>query len=116
MIDTRRGIFQGDRLSPLWFCLAKNLLSKLINRHSYEYILDKSHNTEMSHQMYIDDLKLYAANEDLIEYLLKIVASFTKTIGMEMSLNKCSVVHVERGKILEGEGLTVMKHITIKLV
>lgn len=45
--------------------------------------------------------------------LLNIVASFAKTIGIEMSLNKCAVVYVKRGKIQEGEELTVMEDITI---
>ncbi|KAL0871314.1 hypothetical protein ABMA27_005059 [Loxostege sticticalis] len=30
-ISIRRGIFQGDALSPLWFCLALNPLSNLLN-------------------------------------------------------------------------------------
>jgi hypothetical protein len=31
-ISIRRGIFQGGKFSPLWFCLAMNPLSKALNR------------------------------------------------------------------------------------
>ncbi|XP_045463748.1 uncharacterized protein LOC123673305 [Harmonia axyridis] len=112
-INIKSGIFQGDTLSPLWFCLAMNLLSQLINRQKYGYIVERSRNIKISHQMYIDDLKLYAANEEEMKKLLRIVASFTKTIGMEIGMDKCAVVHVRRGQIREGEGLAVMEDLTI---
>ncbi|XP_044760856.1 uncharacterized protein LOC123318302 [Coccinella septempunctata] len=112
-INIKSGIFQGDTLSPLWFCLAMNLLSQLINRQKYGYIVERSRNIRISHQMYIDDLKLYAANEEEMKKLLKIVASFTKTIGMEIGVDKCAVVHVGRGQIRDGEGLAVMEDATI---
>jgi len=32
-----RGIYQGDRLSPLWFCLALNPLSYVLNRTNYGF-------------------------------------------------------------------------------
>ena len=38
-ITTRRGIFQGDSLSPLWFCLALNPLSYLLNNSSRGFAL-----------------------------------------------------------------------------
>ncbi|XP_044751651.1 uncharacterized protein LOC123311647 [Coccinella septempunctata] len=112
-INIRRGIFQGDTLSPLWFCLAMNFLSQLIKKQKYGYILEKERNVKISHQMYIDDLKLYAANEEEMKRLLKIVTAFTKTIGMEIGTDKCAVVHVKRGKIQQGDGLMVMEDITI---
>lgn len=112
-IKIRRGIFQGDTLSPLWFCLALNILSKLLKNQIYGYVVHKARNIKINHQMYVDDLKLYAANEEQIKQQLKIVASFSETIGMEMGLEKCAVVHVKRGKVQDGAGLHVMDDITI---
>ena len=35
LMQIRRGIFQGDSLSPLLFCMALNPLSKELNRTGY---------------------------------------------------------------------------------
>ncbi|XP_045474936.1 uncharacterized protein LOC123680863 [Harmonia axyridis] len=97
-IAIRRGLFQGDPLSPLWFCL-----SKLINEQKYGYILDKNRKIKITHQLYIDDLKLYASNEEQLEKMLEIVATFSETIRMEMGLDKCARLKVKRGKISEND-------------
>ena len=39
----RRGIFQGDSLSPLLFCMALNPLSKELNRTGYGYWMTTGH-------------------------------------------------------------------------
>jgi hypothetical protein len=36
-INIKRGIFQGDELSPLWFTLALNPLSTLLNSTQYGF-------------------------------------------------------------------------------
>ena len=36
-IRIQRGLYQGDSLSPLWFCLALNPLSYLLNRKNYGF-------------------------------------------------------------------------------
>ncbi|XP_045463785.1 uncharacterized protein LOC123673343 [Harmonia axyridis] len=102
-IAIRRGLFQGDSLSPLWFCLALNPLSTLINEQKYGYILDKNRKIKITHQLYIDDLKLYASNEEQLEKMLEIVATFSETIRMEMGLDKCARLKVKRGKISEND-------------
>ncbi|XP_044756963.1 uncharacterized protein LOC123315364 [Coccinella septempunctata] len=113
-IRIQRGIFQGDKLSTLWFCLSINLLSKLLNQSKYGYVIERRNNTKINHQLYIDDLKLYAANEDQLTRELKIVASFTDAIKMEMGLDKCAMVHMRRGKIREGEALEIQEQLTIR--
>ncbi|XP_045477917.1 uncharacterized protein LOC123683063 [Harmonia axyridis] len=101
-IAIKCGIFQGDTLSPLWFCLALNLLSKLLNKSKYGYIINKTRNCKINHQLYMDDLKLFAANREEMRRLLEIVSSFSQTIGMEMRLDKCAVLDVKRGRVAEG--------------
>ena len=68
-VKVRRGIFQGDSLSPLIFCIAVDPLSKLIKKEKIGYSLSKSRKKEdktqdqLSHLLYMDDLKLYAEDE-----------------------------------------------------
>lgn len=102
-IKIKRGIFQGDTLSPLWFCLALNPLSQMLNNNSYGYIINKERNVRISHRLYMDDLKLYARNAEELKKLLSIVESFSQAIRMEMGVEKCAVIHVKRGRIIEGE-------------
>ena len=64
---TRCGIFQGDSLSPLLFCMALIPLSQLLNSTGYGYkIMEK----KINHLFYMDDLKLYAQNDGELEGLL----------------------------------------------
>ena len=43
LMQIRRGIFQGDSLSPLFFCMALNSLSKELNRTGYGYRMTTGH-------------------------------------------------------------------------
>ena len=69
-INLNCGIFQGDSLSPLLFCLSLiPLTNKLINtKYGYEI----SENT-INHLFNMDDLKLYAKNDKELESLLSTV-------------------------------------------
>ena len=62
-IQVRRGIFQGDSLSPLLFCIALIPLTNDLNRADCGY---QVHGTErkISHLLYMDDLKLLVRNEN----------------------------------------------------
>jgi hypothetical protein len=62
-IQIRRGIFQGDSLSPLLFCIALIPLANELNRADCGY---QVHGTEreISHLLYMDDLKLPCRNEN----------------------------------------------------
>lgn len=100
-INIKRGIYQGDSLSPLWFCLALNPLSHLLNSSPYAYKINKEE--DISHQFYVDDLKLYAKGRQQLHSLLEIVSTFSKGIKMEFGLSKCAAIHVVRGKVEKQE-------------
>ncbi|CAD7078767.1 unnamed protein product [Hermetia illucens] len=105
-IPIRRGIFQGDSLSPLWFCLALNPLSHLLHESKYGFqlkhgILSKC---TLSHLMYIDDIKLYAKDENQLRSLLDITIQFSRVIGMQLGLEKCRIKTIVRGKHTDNEG------------
>ena len=103
-VKVRRGIFQGDSLSPLIFCIAVDPLSKLIKEEKIGYSLSKSRKKEektqdqLSHLLYMDDLKLYAEDEKGLDILLGIVHTFSKDIGMDFGLDKCAICVIKKGK------------------
>ncbi|CAH2106948.1 unnamed protein product [Euphydryas editha] len=80
-IYIRRGIFQGDSLSPLLFCLALNPLSFVLNKYETKgYKLKDS--IWINHLLYMDDLKVYANNRNSLKVLLDSVEIFTSDIGI----------------------------------
>ena len=103
-VKVRRGIFQGDSLSPLIFCIAVDPLSKLIKKEKIGYSLSKSRKKEdktqdqLSHLLYMDDLKLYAEDEKGLDILLGIVHTFSTDIGMDFGLDKCAICVIKKGK------------------
>lgn len=105
-IPIRRGIFQGDSLSPLWFCMALNPLSAMLNRCKYGYTLDGE--TQVTHLFYMDDLKLYAKGKQQLQKSLELVGLFSNTIHMKLGLDKCATIHVQRGKMVAAEDMVLM--------
>ena len=99
-IKIKRGIFQGDSLSPLLFCISLIPLSLELNESTYGYTIN---NKRVSHLFYMDDLKLYAKNDCELEGLLKIVKGFSDDIGMEFGLEKCAKATFKKGKLVSSE-------------
>ena len=103
-IRIERGIFQGDSLSPLWFCLALNPLSTLLGGTALGYRLHRNGQV-ISHLLYMDDLKLFASSGSHLTELLKVTENFSKAIRMEFGVDKCAVMHVKQGRVVESDGL-----------
>jgi hypothetical protein len=109
-IPISRGIFQGDSLSPLWFCLALNPLSKLLNNTKMGFDLKYGHREKqtVNHLFYMDDLKLYAANRTQLSSLLEAVATFSSDINMNLGLDKCAILDIIKGKPSDPKALDLM--------
>ena len=75
---TIRGIFQGDILPPLLFCLCMDSLSWLLNFRDDGYNMNsRSQEPEkLGHLLYMDDTKLYANNDKVLRDQLKTVKEF----------------------------------------
>lgn len=103
-INIKRGIFQGDSLSALWFCLCLNPLSRGLNRTGYGATLKVDRNSKnISHLFFMDDLKIYAACKKHLDSNLKLIHQWSTDIGMSFGMKKCQTVSVEKGKLKEGE-------------
>ena len=53
----------------------------------------------------MDDLKLYAKNENEIKGLVSTVEVFSQDIGMQLSIKKCSVIIMNRRKVKSIDGI-----------
>lgn len=103
VIKIRRGIFQGDALSPLWFCMALKPLTTRLNSLHKGYKLG-NHQTQISHLLYMDDLKLYAESDKHLKTLLDCTTNFSKDIKMEFGLDKCKISKMKKGVWEHNEG------------
>ena len=81
-IKINSGIFQGDSLSLLLFCLFLIPLST-----GYGYNIQKS---SINHLFCMDDLKLFAKDDNVLEDVLQIVKKFSDGTSMSFGLDKCA--------------------------
>ena len=110
-IQVRSGIFQGDSLSPLLFCLCLAPLSKMLNstEHGYEV-----NGKKISHLFYMDDLKTFAKNNNQQEGLLQTVKTFSDDICMQFGLDKCAKATFKKGKLSSTSDLQLQPDTIIK--
>ncbi|CAK1595194.1 unnamed protein product [Parnassius mnemosyne] len=112
-IRIRRGIFQGDFLSPIWFCLSLNpYWSTLLEGFRRRFQLRKG-GTKVTHLFYMDDLKLFASSRSHLMELLNITCDFSNSIRMELGTDKCAVLHVKRGRVAKSEDIEFSMSISI---
>ena len=91
-----RGIFQGDSLSPLLFCIALFPITNLLNRNKIGYTIEKR---KVNSLLYIDDLKVYTRGKEEMERSRALIHMFSKDIKMEFGLDKCAAIHFAKGTI-----------------
>ena len=91
-----RGIFQGDTLSPLLFCLALAPIRNILKKANVGYKIGE---TKVSNLLYIDDLKCYAKNDVEMERCRALIQEFSTDIAMTFGLEKCAAIHMKKGKI-----------------
>ncbi|CAK1586644.1 unnamed protein product [Parnassius mnemosyne] len=103
-IRIRMGILQGNCLSPISFCLSLNPLSTLLGGSGRGFQLRKG-GIKVTHLFYMDDLKLFASSRSHLMELLNITRDFSNSIKMELGMGKCAVLHVERGRVANSEGI-----------
>ena len=99
-IKIKKGIYQGDSLSPLLFCLALNPLSYLLNQTNKGYKLNpKQKESRINHLLFMDDLKLYDEDQRELKHLLNVVKTFSSDIKMVFGNDKCAEIHIQNGKL-----------------
>ena len=103
-IQIQCGIFQGNSLSPLLFCICLIPLTEQRNNLNtgYEECTTKM---KISHLLYMDDLKLIAKSEEELQKQIQTVKTFSDDIHMESGLEKGAKITFKRSKIIQSQNL-----------
>ena len=75
-VKIRRGIFQGNSLSPLLFVLVMIPLPMVLRQTKASYELKRG-GKKINHLIFMDDLKLFGKNEDQLDSLVNMVGTFS---------------------------------------
>ena len=106
LVNIRRGIFQGDSLSPLLFVAALIPLTIILRKTGFGYQTSKNA-AKTSHLLYMDDLKLYGKSAPELESLLNTLRIFSNDISMEFGLYKCAILTIQRGSVVQTEDINL---------
>ena len=110
-LDINSGIFQGDSLSPLLFCLALTTLSYKLNDKRYGYKIGEQ---KTNHLFYMDDLKLCGKNDKELDGLLWTAKKFSDDIGMGFAVDKCAKATFIRGRLTPTSEIKMNEDTSIK--
>ena len=106
----QRGVFQGDALSPLLFIIAMMPPNHILRECAAGYKLSRSQE-KINHQMYMDDIKLFAKELETLIYAVRI---YSQNIGMEFGIEKCAMLVKESGKRHITDGIKRPDHDKIR--
>ena len=107
-VNLKRGLFQGDSLSPLLFCLSILPLSCVL-RENGEGFNGYSLGRPISHLLFMDDLKVYARDRASLARTVELVDSISEAMGMTMGLRKCAVAHMRWGRCQSDEDVVLLE-------
>ena len=114
-VDLKRGIFQGDSLSPLLFVLSMVPLSSILRKLNTSYKWGKKE-YKLNHLLFMDDLKLFSKCEEQMDILVRTVHVFSTDIGMEFGMKKYRILTMKRGKVVRCEGIKLPNYEVMKEV
>ena len=87
-IPLKKGILQGDSLSPLLFVLVMQPFTLRLENSFPKLEIGESSKIEVNHLLFMDDLKLLAEDKETLSDLLKATGEFFSLIGLELNAKK----------------------------
>ena len=97
------GFLQGDSYSPVGFCISEIPVCKLLQQSKV------NRNISRTHSLFINDLKQYQGNHEIIKKVNEIIVQASLDTGACYGVAKCAEIVFERGKMVRGEGLPVLE-------
>ena len=64
-------------------------------------------NQQISHLLYMDDLKIYTRTEAHLRKALSIIKTFTCDISMDFGLGKCGIAIIKDGKQIKRQNMPI---------
>lgn len=98
-VNIKCGIFQGDALSPLLFCMALFPLSELLSKSGTGYQIKKN-DEKLHHLLFVDDLKLIANSDIELLEQIHLVTKFSEDINMKFGIDKCAKITIRKGRMI----------------
>ena len=114
-INFLKGIFQDGSLSVIILILSVNPLSHLLKQLK-GCSAGNVRNINITHNFFVDDLKLYAGTTNNLKKLLDIVTTFSKYIDMKFGVDKCVYIKINAGKQTNSKVLPEMNILIIQPV
>jgi Reverse transcriptase (RNA-dependent DNA polymerase) len=96
-IPVRRGIFQGDALSPLVFILAVNTIILKLNQTSFGIQWENDSGC-LKQAWYMDDCKLYAEDSESLNTAVSTLQLEASKAGLSLNPTKRPVIEINNGK------------------
>ena len=108
-IDIRCGFLQGDSFSPVGFCLTEvPVMMLLAETRGYKMGPPGARTVKRTHSLFIDDLKVYQENHELLEATNEALVKASEDTGAAYGVKKCAEVVYRRGMMVKGEGLQIL--------
>ena len=69
---------------------------------------------KINHLLFMDDLQVYSKTMQELDSLVETVRIFSSDIEMQFGISKCTMLEMKRGKVVQNEGIELLKGETIK--
>ena len=110
LLNIMKGFLQGDSYSPVGFCLTEVPVSMLLEEtDGYKMGQKDEERVKRTHSLFIDDLKTYQENQQKLEIANETIVKASMDTGACYGVKKCAEIVFKKGKMIKGEGLTVLE-------
>ena len=104
VVHIRRGIFQGNSLSPLLFEIFLTPMSLVLRKVKAGYSFGNN-KPKVNHLLFMDDMKLFGRSSVEIDKLVSTVYLVSADMQMEFGIRKCGVLVLKKGKVVDSDGV-----------
>ena len=110
LLNILKGFLQGDSYAPVELCLTEVPVSMLLEEtDSYKMGQKDEERVKRTHSLFIDDLKTYQENQQKLEIANETIVKASMDTGACYGVKKCAEIVFKKGKMIKGEGLTVLE-------
>ena len=110
LLNILKGFLQGDSYAPVGFCLTEVPVSMLLEETDGCKMGQKDEErVKRTHSLFIDDLKTYQENQQKLEIANETIVKASMDTGACYGVKKCTEIVFKKGKMIKGEGLTVLE-------